>query len=99
MTEALFVYGTLMEPRVQMGVIGRTVTGRPDRLDGYKKGQIRLGGGLFPIIEPEPGRSVEGVVITVTPAELVRIDRYESDAYRRQKVTLASGQQAWVYRA
>lgn len=98
MTEALFVYGTLMDPQIQRKVIGRTVPSRPDRLDGYKKETIQLGGGLFPIVRPAPDSSVEGLLLIVTPAELERIDHYESDAYRRQKIRLAGGQLAWVYR-
>ncbi len=99
MTEHLFVYGTLMDPIVQFSVFGRVVQGQPDRLTGYKKSSIQLGGGVYPIIKPETGHSVEGLVITVTPAELKLIDRYEGDAYQRKKVTLVSGRQVWVYQA
>jgi gamma-glutamylcyclotransferase (GGCT)/AIG2-like uncharacterized protein YtfP len=99
MTEQLFVYGTLKEPRVQFLVFGRVTPGKPDTLAGYRQASIRLGGRVFPIIKPEAGNSVEGMVISVSPAELEQIDRYEGQAYRRQKVTLGSGQKAWVYQA
>ena len=99
MTEQLFVYGTLMEPIVQISVFGGTTHGQPDTLADFKKSSIRLGGRLYPIIEPEADSSVEGLVITVTPTELRRIDQYEGEDYRRKKVTLVSGRQVWVYQA
>jgi gamma-glutamylcyclotransferase (GGCT)/AIG2-like uncharacterized protein YtfP len=99
MTEQLFVYGTLKEPRVQFLVFGRVTPGELDTLTGYRKASIRLGGRVFPIIKPEAGTSVEGMVITVSPAELKQIDHYEGKAYQRKRVTLTSGRQAWVYQA
>jgi Fe2+ or Zn2+ uptake regulation protein len=33
----------------------------------------------------------------ITPAELQHADDYEVDAYRRDRVVLASGVSAWVY--
>jgi hypothetical protein len=38
-----------------------------------------------------------GTVLAVTPAELAQADAYEVEDYRRDRVTLASGQAAWVY--
>lgn len=98
MTESLFVYGTLMEPRVQQRVFGRVAPGQPDKLTDYRKHHIRLSYDIsYPIIRPEAGSSVEGLVIQITPEELKLIDRYEGSAYQRKRVTLVSGRQAWVY--
>jgi gamma-glutamylcyclotransferase (GGCT)/AIG2-like uncharacterized protein YtfP len=97
MSEHLFVYGTLMDPLVQRRIIGRTTTGKRDTLTGYRKGSIQLGSGVYSIVRPHGGSSVEGVVIKITPAELRLIDRYESDAYQRKEVMLVGGQRAWVY--
>ena len=98
MTESLFVYGTLMDPVVQNRVFGRVAPGKRDTLPDYRKDRIRLGYGLvYPIIRPEIGSAVEGLVFYVTPGELALIDAYEGIVYRRKKVTLMSGQQAWVY--
>lgn len=99
MTESLFVYGTLMNPLVQQRVFGRTAPGEADRLVGFRKDLIHLGSGVYPIIRPEAGAVVEGMVIQVTPAELKLIDRYEGPAYRRVRVTLVSRREAWVYTA
>ena len=99
MTEQLFVYGTLMEPGVQVAVFGRAVEGSPDALADYRKSRIRLGGRVYPIVKPAAGSTVEGLVITVSPTELAKIDHYEGEDYRRQKVTLVSGRRVWVYQA
>lgn len=95
--EKLFVYGTLTQPGVQRAVIGRVIVGTPDTLDGYYKGEIKLGLRTYPIARPRPGARIAGLVLEVTPEELARCDRYETDAYRRVRVTLASGVEAWVY--
>ena len=99
MPEQLFVYGTLMDPTVQLAVFGRAIRGRPDTLADFEKSSIRLGGRVYPIIKPESGSSVKGLVISVTPAELAHIDQYEGEAYRRKKVNLISGKKVWVYQA
>jgi gamma-glutamylcyclotransferase (GGCT)/AIG2-like uncharacterized protein YtfP len=99
MSELLFVYGTLMNPLVQQRVFGRTAPGEADRLTGYRKDLIHLGSGVFPIIRPKGDGVVEGMIIQVTPEELKLIDRYEGLAYRRVRVGLVSGREAWVYTA
>lgn len=52
-----------------------------------------------PIVTPcgSPGEGVDGAVFAITPAELAHADAYEVDDYRRERVTLASGLQAWAY--
>ena len=97
MGEILFVYGTLKDPTVQQAVFGRVVTGKPDTLEGFVKGEISLGGMVYPIIQPDSTSQIEGLVIEVTPHELAVIDRYEGSDYQRVQVTLKSGQRAWVY--
>lgn len=96
--ERLFVYGTLAAPNVQRAVMGRVIAGVPDTLAGYHKDEIRLGLRTYPIARPRAGASIAGLVLEVTPEELALCDRYETDAYQRVRVTLASGLEAWVYR-
>jgi hypothetical protein len=86
-----------MNPLVQKRAFGRIAPGKADKLVGYKKDMIHLGSGVYPIIRPEAGGLVEGVVIQVTPVELKLIDQYEGDTYQRKKVRLVSGRQVWVY--
>lgn len=97
MTERLFVYGSLQDPAVQKRIIGRTIEGTPDSLAGYTRKWIQFPEGEFPMIFPEAGSVVEGHVLDVTPEEIPLLDRYETTAYRRIRVTLQSGLETWVY--
>jgi gamma-glutamylcyclotransferase (GGCT)/AIG2-like uncharacterized protein YtfP len=96
-TERLFSYGTLQLQSVQL-----------DRLSGYRLDQLKIedaavvatsGKTHHPVIAPTDRAedSVEGAVFAITPAELAQADVYEVKEYRRERVTLASGLQAWAY--
>ena len=93
----LFVYGTLKDPKVQKMVFGRVEKGTPDTLDGYKKSKVVIDKKTYPIIVPSPKDSIKGLILMVTAKELKQIDEYETEAYRRKKITLKSGKIAWVY--
>ncbi len=95
--ESLFVYGTLQDAQVQQQVYNRITQGQPDTLDGYRKAIITLGGKDYPIAVADAARSISGQVLEVTAKELEDIDTYEGDEYRRIRVTLQSGLEAWVY--
>ena len=82
---------------MQRAIIGRTVKSTADTLDGYCKSSIQLGANTYPILIEKPGNSINGRVLEITPQELARIDRYETDAYRRVRVKTRAGVQAWVY--
>lgn len=96
--EFLFVYGTLKSPRTQKMVFGRSAKGESDFLDGYARSKIIIGGVSYPIVVPDSKGSVSGLVLAVTPKELLFIDAYETKAYKRKKVKLRSGKYVWVYR-
>jgi len=98
MKQQLFTYGTLRDEKIQKEIIGRVIAGTPDVLEGYAKSQIEVKGGTYPIIIPDVNSSIAGHILLVTPEELERIDEYETDAYKREKVTLKSGETAWVYK-
>ncbi len=96
MLEALFVYGTLREPEVLQKLIGRVVIGVPDLLSDFTR---RFD--LFPpyaVAMPDPGNTIDGVVLEITAPELAIFDEYEGGEYIRVRVTLASGREVWVYR-
>lgn len=97
MKEYLFVYGTLQFPEVQEYVFGRVVSSTPDVLDDFARENITLGTETYFIIAAQSGGVVEGCLLEITPEELARGDRYETSAYRRFRVTLRSGIEAWVY--
>ena len=48
-------------------------------------------------LEPGEGEPIEGVRLHITEVELQRADRYEPAEYKRNKVRLRSGTDAWVY--
>ena len=105
---ALFSYGTLQLPAVQLATYGRLLEGRPDALRGFALVPL-------PVSDPEvvrvsglavhqiakrtgdPADILPGVVFALTAAELDTTDRYEVDAYARIEVTLASKTTAFVY--
>jgi gamma-glutamylcyclotransferase (GGCT)/AIG2-like uncharacterized protein YtfP len=93
----VFVYGTLKKPKIQKEVFGRTTIGVRDFLRGFTRSSICLGDSKYPIIIPKNNHKVFGLIIRVTQKELKKIDRYETDAYKRKLVVLGSGVSAWVY--
>jgi gamma-glutamylcyclotransferase (GGCT)/AIG2-like uncharacterized protein YtfP len=93
MTEKLFVYGSLQDPAVQMQLVGRTISGEPDTLTGFRRYSMLQ----YPFILPSERHSVEGQVLTITADELAKMDMYEGSTYLRIRVTLNSGTETWVY--
>ena len=104
----LFSYGTLQDAAVQRQNFGRTLTGRPDSMPGYKQEMVEIvdaavialsGKTHHPIVMPSADSSstVPGTVFEITAEELAAADAYEVSDYRRVLVRLASGVDAWVY--
>jgi hypothetical protein len=104
----LFTYGTLRDPGVQQALFGRLVPGSVDTLPGYRPGTetirdpdvIATSGTETHLCVDEsgdPADRIEGLVLTLTEAELEVADAYETADYRRVTVTLASGIQAFLY--
>jgi len=96
----LFVYGTLMTPAVMRVVIGRVPRHGPAVLPHHRRHGLR--GRVYPVVVPEHGASVAGMLYTgLSPRELARLDRYEDAFYRRVEVTVrdATGREraAWCY--
>ena len=107
-TEQLFSYGTLQQPEVQLATFGRLLDSRPDQLPGYRLALLAIddaqvvatsGKTHHPIASRSgaPTDCVPGAVLVISLEELRQADGYEVAAYRRERVTLASGMQAWAY--
>lgn len=105
---ALFSYGTLRQPEVQIANYGRLLEGEADVLAGYRLAPVaiadpdvvRISGRAVHTIAVASGQfddRIEGVVFALSEAELAATDAYETDAYARVEVTLESGRSAWVY--
>jgi hypothetical protein len=106
--EHLFSYGTLQYESVQFATFGRRLEGKSDSLAGYivtlipiRDEDVAAGGDTHYRNVRFTGKAsdlVEGMVFGVTMDELEQADAYEAPAdYKRARVRLASGLQAWVY--
>jgi gamma-glutamylcyclotransferase (GGCT)/AIG2-like uncharacterized protein YtfP len=106
-SEKLFSYGTLQQESVQLANFGRKLKGRADVVVGWRLAAVQIndpkvlalsGLAVHKIMVPgEPTDEVDGVVFEITPEELKAADGYETGAYKRVKVKLRSGTEAWVY--
>lgn len=108
MTAALFSYGTLQLPSVQLATCGRLLAGIPDRLAGYRLEPlaisdpevVRVSGKaehMIARVSRDPSDSIAGTVFELTDDELAATDAYEVAAYARLEEVLESGRSAWVY--
>jgi hypothetical protein len=104
----LFSYGTLQLPSVQMVTFGRRLDGVCDALCGYRMDTVKIvdaevirtsGSDCHSILvaTSNPSDLVEGMVFSVSEAELVNADYYEVDDYQRVLARCTSARQAWVY--
>ncbi len=105
----LFSYGTLQQEEVQLSTFGRKLAGEKDLITGYEPSLVKiadpglatkLGKSHHDNIAPtgDDWSNVQGTVFEVTEAELAMADTFEAQFdYRRVNVTLASGNDAWVY--
>jgi len=107
-TERLFSYGTLQTESVQLSTFGRRLEGSPDALVGYRLRMIKIedqnfvttsGAEYHRNLEFTGSASdfVEGTVFSLTQQELEQADTYEPDGYKRIRVKLQSGTEAWMY--
>lgn len=85
---ALFAYGTLEFPQILEIVAGRAFAAeRPAIAHGYRRAMLR--GRRYPGIWPDASASTDGVLYRGLDAEaLRRVDRFESDVYRRVEIAV-----------
>jgi gamma-glutamylcyclotransferase (GGCT)/AIG2-like uncharacterized protein YtfP len=79
----LFLYGTLLDPRVlarQSGERGLARRLRPARLEGYARTGLR--GTPYPTLVPRPGAWTPGAVLRADPEARRRLAAYEGAQYR-----------------
>ena len=105
---ALFTYGTLQLPAVQIEKYGRLLSGEADVLPGYRieptqvddPDVVRLSGkSQHPIARYSGIASdrIAGIVYRLTADELAVTDAYEVEPYVRTEVVLESGRKAFAY--
>ena len=84
----LFVYGTLMVPEVMSAVSGYDGPGRPATLHGFRR--RRVAGESYPAIVACTDESVSGTLYRgVEAAQCCRLDAFEGEKYRRQRVIVS----------
>jgi hypothetical protein len=94
----IFSYGSLQEPKVQLALYNRLLTGKKDSLSGYKIAKEKIAS-QYPIVYKTGNYFdvVKGVVFEITEKELLESDDYEGEFYERVLLQLTSRQQAWCY--
>lgn len=91
-----------------MELFGRTLHGSPDMLRGFKTATIEIMDESFLskgeekyqqtlIATGDKNDIIIGTVLEITAEELLLADTYEPDNYKRSKVVLDSGKEAWIY--
>lgn len=101
--ELLFSYGTLRSKQIQMQVFNKVLSGTQDQILGYKLKSLQIEEefGMADYVVAVPSENLEdnihGAVFEVTNTELLKVDQFESNSYKRVQVKLKSGRTAWVY--
>ncbi|MFH6999829.1 gamma-glutamylcyclotransferase family protein [Flavobacterium sp. FlaQc-57] len=101
--EQLFSYGTLRSKEIQRQIFNKVLTGTPDQLLGHKLKSLQIeeefGMADYVVVVPsqDPTDIIHGVVFNISPADLAKVDLFESNAYKRVQVILNSGNVAWIY--
>lgn len=88
---SVFTYGSLIVPEVWALVAGRRHTSEPALLEGYKRRALH--GVSYPGIFPAPNEQVEGTLWHgIEPEQMLRLDDFEGDLYRRISVEVRVGE-------
>ena len=98
----LFLYGTLLDPRVLVRVTGERRLARrlrPAGLLGYAR--VALRGTPYPTLIARAGAHTNGALLRVGSAALARLMAYEGAAYRLRPVRVLTAQgpcraRAWI---
>ncbi|RYI99305.1 MAG: gamma-glutamylcyclotransferase [Acetobacteraceae bacterium] len=98
----LFLYGTLLDPRVLVRQSGEPALPRrlrPARLPGYAR--VALRGTPYPTLVARPGTVTEGALLRAGSAAYARLAAYEGADYRLVPVRVQTGRgpmraRAWM---
>lgn len=95
--ESVFVYGNLMDDNVQRLAFGRKVEFVYDVLFDYIKQDVVMGRNRTFTIIPKRGFSVNGAILYLNPEEVSFIEQKQGSQFKKIKVKLNSGKEAWTY--
>ena len=96
----LFCYGTLQESSVQLELIGRTAEGMLTSIEGFivLRDYVDIDDGIaYPRIVKYPNGCVYGRILEFTDEEIVLLDEYETEMYRKEEIETKDGHIVWVY--
>ena len=91
----LFVYGTLRDPDLLAGVLGRSrMTTEIATAAAPGFAAVHYPGRIYPALVRRPGAAAPGVVLTdLTPFEIDLLDAYEGAEYRRGIIPVMIGEE------
>jgi gamma-glutamylcyclotransferase (GGCT)/AIG2-like uncharacterized protein YtfP len=96
----IFCYGTLQESSVQLELIGRTAEGMLTSIEGFivLRDYVDIDDGIaYPRIVKYPNGCVYGRILEFTDEEIVLLDEYETEMYRKEEIETKDGHVVWVY--
>jgi gamma-glutamylcyclotransferase (GGCT)/AIG2-like uncharacterized protein YtfP len=92
----MFVYGSLLDAKLRLNVLGHDIEGKSDILEDYIVDTHSVLTAYPTIIKLEGG-FVNGKIFKVNNTDIENLDRYESHYYKKVEVTLKSGVMSLVY--
>ena len=96
----IFCYGTLQDPQVQLDLIGRTCIGNLDSIDGFVviRDYVDPEDGIaYPRLVEMPNGCVYGHIYKFTDSEVLVLDNYETEIYKRTYFETNSGELVQIY--
>lgn len=95
----LFIYDTLTNKHILYDILKRNPDMKKNSLCGFSMSGIIIENINYPAIIKNLSNNtvINGVTFTITPKEIIKIDKYETDAYQRIQVTLVDKTKAWTY--
>ena len=92
----IFVYGTLLDDTVRGRVLGKDIKGKSDTLEDYiiDTHSVLIS---YPTIVQQDRGFVNGKYFDVDIEDIKKLDRYESQYYKKIEVKLKSGVDTLVY--
>lgn len=94
----LFVYGTLNDPNFLNSILGKSPRMVVDQLLDFCQDFVFIDGESYPNIYKCQGGVISGSLISgLSESDLLKLDLYEGNKYRRIQVRLKSGNLSQVY--
>ena len=92
----IFVYGTLLDDTVRGRVLGKDIKGKSDTLEDYIIDTHSILTSYPTVVKQDRG-FVNGKYFDVDMEDIKKLDRYESNYYKKIEVKLKSGVDTLVY--